>query len=33
MTPKSDGVLHASRDIVADPAVAERNRLIDGWYR
>ena len=33
LTRKRDGVMLASRDIIADPAVAVRNRLADGWYR
>jgi len=28
-----DGVMTGRRDIRLDPAVAERNRLVDGWYR
>lgn len=27
------GVLHCTRDIRINPAVFERNRLVDGWYR
>lgn len=27
------GVIQARRDIRLDPQVAERNRLVDGWYR
>jgi hypothetical protein len=33
MTRSRDGVLLASRDIIADADVAARNRLVDGWYR
>jgi protocatechuate 3,4-dioxygenase beta subunit len=29
----TSGVLQARRDFRIDPAVAERNRLVDGWYR
>jgi protocatechuate 3,4-dioxygenase beta subunit len=29
----AQGVLQARRDIRLDPALAERNRLVDGWYR
>lgn len=33
LTPGDAGVLTAIRDFRVDPAVAERNRLADGWYR
>jgi protocatechuate 3,4-dioxygenase beta subunit len=33
MTKGADGVILCSRDIRLDPATAERNRLVDGWYR
>jgi protocatechuate 3,4-dioxygenase beta subunit len=33
MARGADGVIRCSRDIRLDRAVAERNRLVDGWYR
>jgi hypothetical protein len=33
MTKDAGGVIVCRRDIRLDPATAERNRLVDGWYR
>jgi protocatechuate 3,4-dioxygenase beta subunit len=33
MKRDADGVWQSRRDIRLDPALAERNRLVDGWYR
>jgi protocatechuate 3,4-dioxygenase beta subunit len=33
MARGSDGVIRCTRDIRLDREVAERNRLVDGWYR
>jgi protocatechuate 3,4-dioxygenase beta subunit len=33
LTRGGDGVLRASREIRLDRDLAERNRLVDGWYR
>jgi protocatechuate 3,4-dioxygenase, beta subunit len=31
--PRQDGSLFARRDFRTDPELAERNRLVNGWYR
>jgi protocatechuate 3,4-dioxygenase beta subunit len=33
MTRGEDGLIRCARDIRLDRATAERNRLVDGWYR
>jgi len=33
LTPDDSGVLQGVRDFRIDPAVAERNQLVNGWYR
>ena len=33
LTPGGSGVLEGARDFRIDPALAERNRLVEGWYR
>ncbi|MET0621416.1 MAG: hypothetical protein ABW250_00400 [Pyrinomonadaceae bacterium] len=33
LEPGEPGVAQAVRDFRIDPALAERNRLVDGWYR
>jgi hypothetical protein len=30
---REGGVIHCGRDIRLDAAIAERNRLVNGWYR
>lgn len=33
LEPGASGLLQGVRDFRIDPALAERNRLVDGWYR
>jgi protocatechuate 3,4-dioxygenase beta subunit len=33
MTRGADGVIRCARDIRLDPGIAERNRLVGGWYQ
>jgi protocatechuate 3,4-dioxygenase beta subunit len=33
MTRGNDGIIRCARDIRLDRSVADRNRLVDGWYR